>query len=373
MRPAYLEPRTDVPALQDWSTTLILAELRWGARVAGPIAGVSAGVVAWLVVYLPATPGTVAAIVVLGLAALVTAVGPLMHRVETRPVRRGLLDSPWRRCPATVAAPEEGIHDERLLVFGDGGTTVLRGMLSDLTDLVLERQEVFLCGPDGDGRAVVRVAGLCRMQSARVDDRPARPRERAPHLIGRPLDDPAVARAFRYFKIGVRAWVWCAGAAALGVAIAGLSARPLSVAGLVVGGLLVALAALALPTVLRVGGWYREAAAGLSATTRWTPVPVTLFPWGPYEEVAGLAQLPGGTALVRFPLPHLDVIANIADTGTLWIAGGTTGVVAIGVPRVQALTFAVVQPDRDKPDDTSQPWLLRGREPALRNVPALRR
>ncbi|WP_433273676.1 hypothetical protein ACQPZF_19695 [Actinosynnema sp. CS-041913] len=373
MRPAYLEPRTDVPAVQDWSTALILAELRWGARITGPMAGVLTGMVVSLVVFLPTTPGTVASAVVLGLVALLTAIGPLMLRVETRPVRRGLLDSPWRRCPATVAAAEDGVFDDRLLVFDDEGTVVLRGMLSDLTDLVLEHQEVFLCGPDGDGRAVVRVAGLCRMESVRVDRRDARPREREPHLVGRPLDDPAVVRAFRGFGLGARAWLWCAGAAGLGAVIAALSLWPLSVAGLAVGGLLVVLAVLALPTAVHVGRWYGEAAAGLRSAAAWTPVPVTLFPWEPNQEVTGLAQLPGGMALVQFPLPHLDVIANIADTGTMWMAGGTTGVVAIGVPRVPALTFAMVQPDRDKPDDTPQPWLLRGKEPGLREIPALRR
>ncbi len=207
IRPAYLEPRTDVPAIQDWSTGLILAETRWAARIGAPIAVVSGGVTVAMIVLLPATPGTIAAIVVVGL---------------------------------------------------------------------------------------------------------------------------------------------------------------------VVGAVLVVLAALAVPFAVQVAPWYREAVAGLRSASVWTPVPVTLLPWQPNQEVAGLAQLPGGIALVQFPMPHLDVIANIADTGTMWLAGGTTGVVAVGVPRVPVLSFAVFQPDRDKPDEPPQPWLRRTRDPTLHGTPALR-
>ena len=192
-------------------------------------------------------------------------------------------------------------------------------------------------------------------------------------MIGRPLDDPAVARAFRGFRRGTRAWLWSAVPAVVGAVLVALGVWPLSPAGLVVGGLVLVLAALSLPTSLLIGSMYREAVAAAESATRWTPVPVTLFPWESDHEVAGLAQLSSGTAVVRFPLPDLDVIANIADTGTMWMAGDGNGVVAVGVPRVPVLTFAVVQPDRDVPDDTPQPWLLRAIEPGLREIPALRR
>ncbi|CCH30944.1 hypothetical protein ABZ816_01590 [Actinosynnema sp. NPDC047251] len=372
MRPAYLEPRTDVPAREDWSTGLALAELRMVTTVLGVVAAVSAGAVAALVLFVPATPGTVAAIVLLGLVALFCSLGPVMRPAETAPLRRGLLDGPWRRVAATTAAEEEDVPEDRLIVF-DGETVVLRGFLQQPAELVLDRQEVFLCGPDAQGRAVVRMAGMCRMERVRVDARPARPRERLPQVSARPLDDPTVARAARGFRYNGKAWLWPAVGAGLGAVVAALSLWPLSVPGLVVGGLVLVLSALAATCFVPIGRLYREAEVGLHAAQTWTPVPVTLFPWEPHRSVTGLAQLPGGTALVQFPLPELDVIANIADTGTMWIAGGTTGVVAVGLPRLPVLGVAVIQPDRDRPENEPQPWLLRHRDPGLREIPALRR
>ncbi|MFD1149400.1 hypothetical protein [Saccharothrix hoggarensis] len=371
MRPAYLEPRTDVPAVDDWSTRLALDEFRGSARVAGVLAVVFLVGAVGLAVFPESTPGTVAAIVVLALLGLVTGILPLAYRHETAPRRRGLLDRPWRRVPATAAVggPWE---EDRLLVFTDGATLVLRGTLLGIPSLVLDRQELFLCGPDDDGRAVVRVAGLCRLLPVKVDEVETRPREREPHLVGRPLDDPVVARAFRGFRWGTRARVWPVAGAAVGAMTAALSAWPLSPAGLVVGGLLIAFSAVMLPGVSAIGGLYREAVAAAESASRWTPVPVTLFPRAADHEVAGLAQLPGGTAVVRFPLPDLDLVANIADTGTMWMAGDGNGVVTVGVPRLPALMIAVVRPDSDDSDDTPPPWLLRTLEPSWDDVPALR-
>ncbi|MFJ6674160.1 hypothetical protein ACIQMJ_23880 [Actinosynnema sp. NPDC091369] len=373
MRPAYLEPRTDVDALDDWSTRLVLDQFRgyvtWSVVIAVGLLVVAVS----LVVFPDPAPGTVAAVVVLGLLGLVTAIPPLAHRVETAPRRRGLLDRPWRRVPATVVAGGGKWDEDRLLVFAEDGTVVLRGLLSDGLDLVLDRQEVFLCGPDEGGRAVVRVAGLCRMFPVRVDtsEDEARPREREPHVIGRPLDDPAVARAARGFRWGTRTRVWCALGAAVGAVLVALSVRPLSPAGLVVGGLLIVAAALMTPSSFLLDRLYREAVAALDSATGWTPAPITLFPWESTDEVAGLAQLPGGTAVVRFPLPDPDLVANIADTGTLWVAGDGE-VVTVGLPRVPALMFAMVHPDRDVPEDTPTPWLLHVLEPSWDGVPALR-
>lgn len=372
MRPVYLEPRTDVPAVSDWSTQLILDEFRPAVRWSSATAVAALVAALCLVLLLPVTAGTVAAVVVLGLVGLFAAIAPLAHWVETAPRRRGLLDKPWRRCPATVAAGGGKLEEERLLVFDGAGTLVLRGTLPDAPSIVLDRQEVFLCGPDEEGRAVVRVAGLCQMYSVRVDDDEARPREREPHVVGRPLDDPVVARAFRRFRWGRRAWLWAAVPALVGAVCVALALVPLSVPGLVVGGSLLVIALLSAPASLLVGALYRDAVAAVESAPAWTPVPVTLFPWEPDQEVSGLAQLPGGAALVSFPLPKLDVIANIADTGTMWIAGEVGDVVAVGLPRVPVLTVALVQPDRDKPDDKPHPWILRAIEPAWDRVPAMR-
>jgi hypothetical protein len=373
MRPAYLEPRTDVAAVDDWSTRLVLDQFRDYA-LGCAVAAVGLLVVAVSLVVFPDTvPGTVAAVVVLGVLSLVAAIPPLAHRVETAPHRRGLLDRPWRRVPATVVAGGGTWDEDRLLVFSDEGTVVLRGAVPDGLDLVLARQEVFLCGPDEGVRVVVRVAGLCRMFPMRVDtsEDEARPREREPHLIGRPLDDPAVARALRGFRWGTRAWVWCAVGAGVGAVLVAMSVWPLSPAGLVVGGLLIVAAAVMTPSTLLLRKLYREAVSAVESATEWTPVPITLFPWESDHEVAGLAQLPRGTAVVQFPMPDPDLIANIADTGTLWVAGDGE-VVAVGLPRVPLLMLAMVHPDRDVPEDTPQPWLLHVLEPSWDGVPALR-
>ncbi|MCE6997668.1 hypothetical protein LZG04_23125 [Saccharothrix sp. S26] len=373
VRPAYLEPRTDVPAVEDWSTGLVLDQFRPYARGSAAVAVGLLAVAVSLLVFPDATPGTVATVVVLLLFSLIFAMLPLAHRIETAPRRRGLLDRPWRRVPATVVAGGGTWDEDRILIFAEEGTTVLRGALPDGLDLVLDRQEVFLCGPDEHGRAVVRVAGLCRLFPLRVDtgEGEARPREREPHLIGRPLDDPAVARALRGFRWGTRAWVWCAAGGAVGAVLVALSLWPLTPAGLVVGGLLIVAAGLMTPSTLLIDKLYREAVAAAESATGWTPVPITLFPWESGHEVAGLAQLPGGTAVVRFPLPNPDLIANIADTGTTWLAGDGE-VVAVGLPRVPALMLAMVHPDRDVPEDSPQPWLLHVLEPSWGGVPALR-
>ncbi|PSL56403.1 hypothetical protein B0I31_103152 [Saccharothrix carnea] len=370
-RPAYLEPRTDVAAADDWSTRLVLDELRRYGRPFAAIAVVLLVVAVSLVVFPRATPGTVATVVVLGLLSLLTAMPPLVHRWETAPHRRGLLDQPWRRVPATVAAGGGTWDEDRLLVFAEERTFVLKGTLPEAVGLVLDRQEVFLCGPDEQGRAAVRVPGLCRLYSLRVDETDARPREREPHLVGRPLDDPTVAKSFRGFRWGTRAWVWCVLGATVGAALVVLSLWPLAPAGLVVGGLLITAAAVMTPSTLLVSGLYRQAVAAAESATEWTPVPITLFPWDTDEEVAGLAQLPRGTAVVWFPLPNPDLIANIADTGTVWMAGDGE-VVTVGLPRVPALMFAMVHPDRDVPEDLPKPWLLQVLEPSWDGVPALR-
>ncbi|MBB5808517.1 hypothetical protein F4560_008285 [Saccharothrix ecbatanensis] len=373
MQPAYLEPRTDVPAVDDWSTKLFLDEDKAFAHVNDAMAVGSLTVAVSLVVFPETTPGTVAAVVVLALLGLNAALAALVHRHERAPRRRGLLDRPWRRVPATVAAG--GTWDEdRLILFTEDGTVVLRGSLPDVPLQVLDRQEVFLCGPDDEGRAVVRVAGLCTLFPMRVDAEAdeVRPREREPHLIGRPLDDPVVARAFRGFRWGARAWVWPTGAAVIGAAVVSLSLSPLAPAGLVVGGLLIVAAAILSPGVALIGGLYRQAVAAAEAATKWTPVPVTLFPWEEEHEVAGLAQLPTGTAVVRFPLPDRDLIANIAETGTMWMAGEGSGVVTVGLPRVHALMVVMVERDRDVPEENPQPWLRRVFEPSWDGVPTLR-
>ncbi|SDJ24252.1 hypothetical protein SAMN04488074_101875 [Lentzea albidocapillata subsp. violacea] len=363
----YLEPRTDVAAKDDWSTGLILQDLRWGARTLGGIAVVAGAgaVTCWL---LPSTPGSIGAFVVLALITLVGGLGPLMYRSETKAQRRGLLEGPWRRVPAGVLEKHADGTD-RLLVEG----IVLKGWFEDLPDMVLERQEVFVCGPDAGGRAVLRAAGFAKMENAKVDHgegaakHPVRKRVERP--LGRPLDDAATLRAFKGMRWGMRAWLWSAVPAVAGGVLVLLSLFPFAPAGLVVGGLLLVSGLLGIPTSVEISRWYRDAVLAVENSAQWTPVAITLFPWQPNQHVAGLAEMPGGLALVQFVLPDLSVVANIADTGVMWIAGTHGDVIAVGVPRVPVLTFAAVQPDRDTPKEDPIPPILRFHQPDFSGLP----
>ncbi|ALG11887.1 hypothetical protein [Kibdelosporangium phytohabitans] len=375
----YLRPQTDVPAIDDWSTALILNENRAMAPIVFCVWVVLTATALGIAIFLPGSAGNIATVVVLGLVCVLTSLNLLNVVVESRPARQGRLDAPWRRCSATVAVLDDDDWFQRLLVFDEPETLLLRGTALDgALDLVLDQQEVFLCGPDEKDRVIIRVPGLCQLYHAEVDPSlsaaEVRPMEREPYTSTRPLDDPAVAHASRYFRWGTRQWIWPVIFGGLGCVLTGLSIWPLSIAGLVTGGLMLLVAGFT-TTLTMLTPLYREAVAGLESAEQWTTVPFTLFPWEPAQEVAGLAQLPGGgMALVVFPFPDSVLIANIADTGTLWFAGSLTKqAVAVGIPRISVLTLAVVQRDRDKPEDKPQPWLLRGNEPSLRRIPVLNR
>ncbi|MEU0884843.1 hypothetical protein ABZ345_40150 [Lentzea sp. NPDC005914] len=367
--PQYLEPRTDVPAKDDWSTGLVFQELRLVRATLSAVALVSATGIA-VCLFLPMVLGNVVATVVLSLLFLVGAVGPLMHRVETLPVRRGLLEEPWRRHPATLVRHPDDKY-ATYVRLADG--VVLEGFLGDdLPDVVREFGEIFVCGPDSRGKAVVRAAGLAKTANAKVA-RPAAFEVQEPvqqHEIGRPLDDPAVLKALPGLVAGTHAALGAVIPAVIGTVIVVTSLWPIAPAGLAVGGLIVVLSLLVLPSTIELGRWYRDAVQGMHAAQGWTPLPVTLFPWKPGRLVAGLATMGGGRlALVQFVDPDLHVIANIADTGTMWIAGVHGDVVAVGVPRVPVLTIAAVQPDSDTPREAPVPWIQRLRTPDFSGLP----
>lgn len=359
----YLEPRTDVPAKDDWSTGLILRDMRSAARVFGTIAALAAAGSA-VCYFLPDSTGNVVAALVLFMIAFAAGLVSLCSWPQTRARRRGLLEQPWRRMPA-VPAQNQNDATDRLLLDG----LVLRGWFSELHDMVLERGEVFVCGPNADGRAVVRVAGFAEMHNAKVDKGEYPAQEREDYPVGRPLDDPAVQQAADGLRWGVRSWRWSALFGAIGAAMIVGSFFPLAVGGLVVGGLLLGTALLIFPATVELSRWYRDAVRALRNSGEWTPVAITLFPWKPNQHVAGLAQLPGGLTLVQFVIPDLHVIANIADTGVMWIAGTHDDVITVGVPRVPALSFAVVQPDRDVPEEDPIPWVRRLNQPDFSVLP----
>src|SRR5688500_11607682 len=97
MAGGHVEPRTDVPAMQDWSTAAILAETRYAGRILSAIA-VALPLAVGFAVGLPATPGTIAAEVVLGLIGLFGMIGPVVLLLEGQRHRRRLLAQDWRRC-----------------------------------------------------------------------------------------------------------------------------------------------------------------------------------------------------------------------------------------------------------------------------------
>lgn len=365
----YLEPRTDVPAKDDWSTGLILQELGFARRIMSIIALVSlAGIAGCL--FLPMTAGNITAIVVLSLFALFGAIGPIMHRVETLPLRRGLLDEPWRRVPATLVLNPDNKYPTYVRL--EDGVVLESYMGDDLPDMVRERGEIFVCGPNAKSKAVLRVAGFAETANAKVaweeEFVEAEPGER--HEIGRPLDDPAVLKAFGGLLAGRHAKLGAVIPAAIGAVVVLMSLWPIAPAGLVVGGLVAVLSLIMLPSMIEMSRWYRDAVKGMHAAHRWTPVPVTLFPWKPGTVVAGLATMEGGRlALVQFVDPNLHVIANIADTGTMWIAGVHEDVIAVGVPRVPVLTIAAVQPDSDTPREAPVPWIQRFSQPDFSGLP----
>ena len=303
----YLEPRTEGPAEQDWSTGLILAETRSTARVMTFVA-VLLPLAVCLAVVLPVTPGNVSSIGVLGLLGLLGSIGPFILLAGRRPHRRRLLGQPWRRCPATVAAAEKP-HDPRPRDRVGGSLAGAARVAARCSERAAGRQELFLVGPDDKGHALIRVAGLCQMFAVKVDTG-KRDREREPHLPGHPPD----AGAFRRLRRGAHCWVYPAAVGVVGAVVLMLGLRQLSPLALVVGGVLLIVAAVTIPLAVVISRYYAKAAAAAKAATGWTSLPITLFPWEPTNVVAGLLQLPGGAALIQFPLPHLDVIANIADT-----------------------------------------------------------
>lgn len=131
-------------------------------------------------------------------------------------------------------------------------------------------------------------------------------------------------------------------------------------------------AAVAAPAFVALSRWHGAAVAGVRTAEAWTPAPATLFPWEPGREVEALAQLRVGTALVRFPAPDLDIVANVADTQMLWIVGEPSEVVAVGMPRLPVLSFALVHRDRHDPGESRRPLVSRVSDTGLTRIPALR-
>ncbi|MDX8030305.1 hypothetical protein SK803_08785 [Lentzea sp. BCCO 10_0856] len=360
----YLEPRTDVPAKDDWSTRLSLRD---------DGVGTEHRVVAFLAVvtfaacfFVPSSAANTVAMVVLGWILLLYLVAPLVGVAGARALRRGLLDEPWRRVPATVAEKPENDPCDRVLLDG----LVLKGSFHDLPDMILDRQEVFVCGPDADGRAMIRAAGSADMRPAEVDEGEYPPAARVDRALGRPQDDPALREAARLVRVLIPGML---GLLTVSLVIAGvlvaLSVSPVVPTGLMAAGLLVLPTVLDLPAGIGAARRARVAANAVLHSEQWVPAPITLFPWRRGHHLAGIADLPDGPALVRFPNPDVDVTANVVDTGVVWIAGRHGDLIAVGVPWTNSLAHAVVSPRRagQQADPTS--WFRRWRQKDLSDLP----
>lgn len=334
-----LEPRTDVPAQEDWSTRLAFTDVLISTRHGVETIIVTGAFVATF--FLPGSPGNTAARIVLGVLMVVSLSVYLTNRHLRRAVRLRVFAEPWRRVAAAVAEKQENDPRDRLLADG----LVLAGSFSDLSAVVVERQEVFVLGPDGDGLVLLRAAGSTSMYvAAPVEESGLQAAERVERVPGRPADDQQVQDGIDMMRV-LRHVYWVL--PALTVVVAGvllaLSVSPPAPAGLIAVAVMVP-HLFFLPTAIELYLHSADNATAVNASEEWTSVPVRLLPWQRGHHVAGIADLRGGPALVRFPRPNLDLVANIAGTGVMWVAGTHQGRLTVGLPGAGGLMTAVVRP-----------------------------
>ncbi|MCR3752276.1 hypothetical protein [Lentzea californiensis] len=331
----HLEPRTDVPAKDDWSTRLALVDVRVSTR--HRVETLSAAMTFAATFFLPDSPGNTAARVVMGVVAAMSLAGWLPNRGVRRALRRGLFDEPWRRASAVVAEKQEIDPVDRLLFDG----LVLRGAFDDLPEVVLERQEVFVLGPDAEGRALVRAAGSTSMYLASTEEGEYQPAERVERVLGRPAGEKRIYGGIGLMR-GLRHMLWVFPLLTLVTvtALTALSLSPLAPAGLVASALLVP------------GLFFFPSRSSGSARTGTTPGPWPVPRSGPRCR-SGCSPGSAGTtspgsrscpAAVRFPRPNADLVANVAGAGVMWVAGTHEGRLTVGLPGHGGLMTAVVRP-----------------------------
>ncbi|MGH3390120.1 MAG: hypothetical protein ACRDOO_14720 [Actinomadura sp.] len=84
------------------------------------------------------------------------------------------------------------------------------------------------------------------------------------------------------------------------------------------------------------------------------------FRWGAHNWL--WSAIPAVLGLVLRPLSPIGVIA-----------GAPREVIAVGLPHLPALGFALLNRDKTDPDEPRNPLILRGKGRALGQIPALRR
>ncbi|MDX8055460.1 hypothetical protein SK571_39310 [Lentzea sp. BCCO 10_0798] len=359
----YLEPRTDVPAKDDWSTRLAFAAIR--TPTVDRVVAVLSVVTFVATFFAPESPGNTLARFALAFS-LLTLPSSWLPTLPLRRARRSrLLDEPWRRVPAAVAET-----NDHLLLDGQA----LKGSFGGLLEVVRERQEVFVRGPDARGHALVRVAGstwACPAEVVRGEFRAGNRLER-PRV--RPADDERIQAAVRMIR-SQTPFLWAMHVIVLVVIVLLLGVTLLmpSPTGLVAAALF-ATGLLSFPGAVELRLRERDVVKAVRNSHEWRPVPMTLFPWQRGHHVAGIAELPGGPALVRFPWPLADQIANIAATGVLWIAGRHENTLAVSVPGASmpgtsGLTFATVRPGGAARTSDPMSWPRRLRQPDFSALP----
>jgi hypothetical protein len=191
--------------------------------------------------------------------------------------------------------------------------------------------------------------------------------ERVERTLGRPADEQRIQGQLKSNRqLELYHWLMTAFWLAISWMLVANSVSPLVPTGLITAALLVP-ALLTIPASTDVVLRNRAIAKAVARSESWTSVPMTLFPWQRGHYVAGIAELPDGPALVRFPRPWIDVVANIADTKVMWIAGTYKGILAVGVPGTNLVTFAEVRPAAQS--SSPLPWWHRYRQPDFSALP----
>jgi hypothetical protein len=250
--------------------------------------------------------------------------------VPARPDREFLGRSPWREAPATVVGATRIELDDPLVP-----AVRAMSMPSPYRAVVARTGRIWVTGPDRRGRVAVRVEG------SRVIH-PVRPLDRGRSRQAVHRDQATVThRTARWMATTPVAMVL----AMTGVygLFSSITVTRLVSFVFVVGSMTVLWCAMVghrfawcrLPRLIRAGEWAR--------------VDVQVSPWDARRDLTvdahGLIRLADGTVRsIRMRAATVDLLATIAETGVLWVAGEPTPgrTVAVGFPGYPLLASARV-------------------------------
>jgi hypothetical protein len=255
----------------------------------------------------------------------------------------------WRRLPATIVSDKPCLV--RVNIDGTDVTMRVRRTNRNAKQILLRTPTLWICGPDEQGRALLRLAGSVGHGLTQVTG--AVPTGAPPTLIHpatpRPADEPALSWSRR---IQSRALLI---AMAVSLVFVGIGVGNLTwtgfdfgeIDGTAFGGSIGGLAMF----ILMAQGYAkaRKTFRQLAQAPYWQPVPVSLDTWDRPANSAlrtgsGRVILPGGwEGFVDFPRLSFDLAANMRATGVLWVAGDAApgATVPIGLPGYPLLGRAV--------------------------------